>query len=192
MGTTLIKQGHNYVFGTNSGANSLLTSPPTPPTTETKYMEFSAQDYGYWNELYNSWNSNGKTVYQGSWEGYGNCRGVFKFSHVQAYLTSVTLQTGHTLTLTRDTVAGVYSPQNVYLCGTASTNIGSGSAPSITKSYGSIGTIDRGQTKTFTIPAQVATDLKAGTIKNLMVYVSAGGNYIKFSGIAKLRIKVRS
>ena len=195
MGNSVVQNAHNYTYGTLIGSNSLYISSsstiPTEPTTETKYMTFNAQDYGYWNELYGSWNANGKTVYQGSWSGYGNCRGVFKFSHVKSYLTNATILSGHTITLQRENAGGSSASQTVYLCGTASTNIGSGSAPTVTKSYGAIGTLAWGEKKTFNIPDAVATDLKNGTISNIMFYISGGGNYIKFVGSAVLRIKVR-
>ena len=48
----------------------------------------------------------------------------------------------------------------------------------------------RGEKKTFTLPKAFVTDLKNGTIKSVMFYTSDGSNYIKFSPVCTLRLRV--
>ena len=92
--------------------------------------------------------------------------------------------------MSRANNAGNSGATTVYLCGTTHTSA-SGSEPPVTKSYGSIGSLAWGESKTFSLPKAFAEDLKSGTIKSILFYVSSGGNYIKFNPSCKLRIKVK-
>ena len=193
MGTSVVQNGHNYTFGTLTGSDSLLITPPTPPaaTEEVKYIEFNLQDYGYYNVGYASWNPNGKNIYQGNY-GYGNCKGIITLNNtaINSYLSGKTILDGSTISLSRANNAGNSGATTVYLCGTTHTSA-SGSEPPVTKSYGSIGSLAWGESKTFSLPKAFAEDLKSGTIKSILFYVSSGGNYIKFNPSCKLRIKVK-
>ena len=177
-------------LGNRAVQNSFRVAPPIPPTSD-KYQDFSFSDYGYWSELYNNWNSIGyKTIYQGDW-GYGNNRGIFTLpnSSINSFLANATVLDGSTITLQRENAGGYSSAQTIYLCGTTHTSA-SGSAPPVTKSYGSIGSLVWGEKKTFNLPKAFVQDLKAGTIKSVMFYTSNGSNYIKFSAVCTLRLKV--
>ena len=123
---------------------------------------------------------------------YGNNRGIFTLpnANISSFLSGGTVLDGNQITLQRENAGGYSASQVIYLWGTTQTSA-SGSAPPLTKSYGSLGTLAWGEKKTFNIPDVVATDLKNGTISNIMFYISGGGNYIKFVGSAVLRIKVR-
>ena len=193
MGNSVVQNGHNYTFGTLTGSNSLLTKPPEAPATtdEVKYIEFNLQDYGYYNIGYASWNPNGKNIYQGNY-GYGNCKGIITLNNsaINSYLAGKTILEGSTITLSRSNSAGYSSATNIYLCGTTHTSA-SGAEPPVTKSYGTIGSLSWGESKTFTLPKTFADDLKSGTIKSILFYVAGGGNYIKFNPTCKLRIKVK-
>ena len=176
--------------GTVETKSSFRNVPPIPPTSD-QYQDFSFSDYGYYSEGYGTWNSIGyKTIYQGNW-GYGNNRGIFTLpnSSINSFLANATVLDGSTITLQRENAGGYSSAQTIYLCGTTHTSA-SGSAPPVTKSYGSIGSLAWGQRKTFTLPKNFVQDLKSGTIKSVMFYTSDGSNYIKFSAVCTLRLKV--
>ena len=176
--------------GTVETKSSFRNVPPIPPTSD-QYQDFSFSDYGYYSEGYGTWNSIGyKTIYQGNW-GYGNNRGIFTLpnSSINTFLTNATVLDGSTITLQRENAGGYSSAQTIYLCGTTHTSA-SGSAPPVTKSYGSIGSLAWGEKKTFNLPKAFVQDLKAGTIKSVMFYTSNGSNYIKFSAVCTLRLKV--
>lgn len=170
--------------------NSFRVAPEVPATTN-QYQDFNFSDYGYYSEGYGNWNSIGyKTIYQGNW-GYGNNRGIFTLpnSSINTFLTNATVLDGNTITLQRENAGGYSSSQNIYLHGTTHTTA-SGSAPPVTKSYGTIGSLAWGERKTFTLPKSFVQDLKSGTIKSVMFYTSDGSNYIKFSAVCTLRLKV--
>lgn len=170
--------------------NSFRVAPEVPATTN-QYQEFNFSDYGYYSEGYGNWNSIGyKTIYQGNW-GYGNNRGIFTLpnSSINSFLANATVLDGSTITLQRENAGGYSSAQTIYLCGTTHTSA-SGSAPPVTKSYGSIGSLAWGERKTFTLPKAFVNDLKSGVIKSVMFYTSDGSNYIKFSAVCTLRLKV--
>lgn len=122
---------------------------------------------------------------------YGNNRGVFTLpnSSINSFLSGGTVLDGSTITLQRENAGGYSTSQTIYLCGTAHTSAG-GSAPPVTKTYGALGTLAWGEKKTFTLPKAFVTDLKNGTIKSVMFYTSNGSNYIKFSAVCTLRLKV--
>ena len=176
--------------GTVETKSSFRNVPPIPPTSD-QYQDFSFSDYGYYSEGYGTWNSIGyKTIYQGNW-GYGNNRGIFTLpnSSINTFLTNATVLDGSTITLQRENAGGYSASQTIYLHGTTHTSA-SGSAPPVTKSYGAIGSLAWGQKKTFTLPKNFVQDLKSGTIKSVMFYTSDGSNYIKFSAVCTLRLKV--
>ena len=168
-----------------------LRNPLSKPSTSNQYKDFSFSDYGYYSEGYGNWNSIGyKTIYQGDW-GYGNNRGIFTLpnSNISSFLSSSTVLDGNQITLQRENAGGYSSGQTVYLWGTTQTSA-SGSAPPLTKSYGALGTLAWGERKTFALPKAFVSDLKSGTIKSVMFYTSNGGNYIKFSAVCTLRLRV--
>ena len=179
----------------NRTATASKRKAPAVPSTSDKWQSFTYSDYGYFTPgqdgiNVNSWNPNGKKVYQGNW-GYGNNRGIFTLpnSSINTYLSGATILDGSTITLKRANSAGYSSAQTVYLCGTSHTSIGSGT-PAVTKTYGSLGTLARGEQKTFTLPKAFVQDLKSGTIKSVMFYTSDGSNYILFETVCTLNIKV--
>lgn len=182
--------GNIVDLGNRAVQNSFRVAPPIPPTSN-QYKDFNFSDYGYYSEGYGNWNSIGyKTIYQGSW-GYGNNRGIFTLpnSSINSFLANATVLDGSTITLQRENAGGYSSAQTVYLCGTTHTSAG-GSAPPVTKSYGSIGSLAWGERKTFTLPKAFVNDLKSGVIKSVLFYTSDGSNYIKFSAVCTLRLKV--
>ena len=188
---SLKRDGGNIVdLGNREVKTSFRTAPAVPPTVN-QYKDFEFSDYGYYSEGYGNWNSIGyKAVYQGDW-GYGNNRGVFTLpnSSISSYLSGGTVLDGNQITLQRENAGGYSSSQSIYLWGTTQTTA-SGSAPPLTKNYGYLGTLAWGERKTFTLPKAFVTDLKNGTIKSVMFYTSDGSNYIKFSAVCTLRLKV--
>lgn len=188
-GTLDAISGSIFGLGNVSLTGSFHTAPPIPPTID-QYREFSFSDYGYWSDMYGNWNPNGKTVYQGDW-GYGNNRGIFTFnnSDISSFLSNATVLDGSTITLQRENAGGYSQAQTIYLCGTTHTSPG-GSAPPVTKSYGSIGSLSWGSRGTFNLPKSFVQDLKSGLIKSVLFYTSDGSNYIKFSAVCALRLKV--
>lgn len=182
--------GNIVDLGNRAIQKSFRVAPPIPPTSD-QYKDFSFSDYGYYSDGYGNWNSIGyKTIYQGNW-GYGNNRGIFTLPNnaINSFLVNATVLDGSTITLQRENAGGYSSSQTVYLCGTTHTNAG-GSAPPVTKSYGSIGSLAWGERKTFTLPKTFVNDLKSGIIKSVLFYTGDGSNYIKFSAICTLRLKV--
>ncbi|GAA0825247.1 phage tail spike protein [Clostridium tertium] len=189
IGALQATSGSIFGLGNVSLTGSFHTAPPIPPTID-QYREFSYSDYGYWSDLYGNWNPNGKTVYQGNW-GYGNNRGIFVFnnSDISGFLANSTVLDGSTITLQRENAGGYSQAQTIYLCGTTHTSPG-GSAPPVTKSYGALGSLAWGGRGTFNLPKSFVQDLKAGTIKSAMFYTGDGSNYIKFSPVCTLRLKI--
>ena len=185
------KNKGNVVDLGNRTAKASFRNPPAKPATSNQYKDFSFSDYGYYSEGYGNWNSIGyKTIYQGNW-GYGNNRGIFTLpnSSISSFLSGGTVLDGNQITLQRENAGGYSASQTIYLWGTTQTSA-SGSAPPLTKSYGSIGSLAWGEKKTFALPKAFVQDLKSGTIKSVMFYTSDGSNYVKFSAVCTLRLKV--
>ena len=122
---------------------------------------------------------------------YGNNRGIFTLpnANISSFLSGGTVLDGNQITLQRENAGGYSASQVIYLWGTTQTSA-SGSAPPLTKSYGSLGTLAWGERKTFTLPKAFVQDLKSGTIKSVMFYTSDGSYYVKFSAVCTLRLKV--
>ena len=182
--------GNILDFGTNPTGRASYRTPPAVPATQTYTQSFTSSGYGYYSVGQACWNPNGQKVYQGDW-GYGNNKGIYLLpnSSINSFYSGSTIISGATIKLSRANSGGYSSAQNVYLCGTTATAVGSGSNPPVTKSYGNIGTLAWGETKTFTLPSAFCTDLKAGTIKSIMFYTSDGSNYILFGNSCTLTLK---
>ena len=182
--------GNILDFGTNPAGRTSYRTPPAVPATQTYTQSFTSSGYGYYSVGQACWNPNGQKVYQGDW-GYGNNKGIYLLpnSSINSFYSGSSIVSGATIKLTRANSGGYSSAQNVYLCGTTATAVGSGSNPSVTKSYGNIGTLAWGETKTFTLPSAFVSDLKAGTIKSIMFYTSDGSNYILFGNSCTLTLK---
>ena len=52
------------------------------------------------------------------------------------------------------------------------------------KSYGNIGSLAWGETKTFNIPTSFVNDLKSGAIKSVCFYDSSGASYVKIDSVS--------
>ena len=122
---------------------------------------------------------------------YGNNKGIYTLpnSAINSFYSGSTIVSGATIKLSRATSGGYSASQYIYLCGTTVTTVGSGSNPPVTKSYGLLGSLAWGETKTFTLPGAFVADLKAGTIKSIMFYTSDGSNYILFGNSCTLTLK---
>ena len=188
-GKVLSYGGGCWKLGSPAQTASFKTVPSKPATTD-RVQTFTSSGYGYYSVGQACWNPNGQKVYQGDW-GYGNNKGIYLLpnSSINSFYSGGTIIGGATIKLSRANSGGYSSAQNVYLCGTTATAVGSGSNPPVTKSYGSIGTLAWGETKTFTLPSAFCTDLKAGTIKSIMFYTSDGSNYILFGNSCTLTLK---
>lgn len=182
--------GNILDFGTNPAGRASYRTPPAVPATQTYTQSFTSSGYGYYSVGQGCWNPNGQKVYQGDW-GYGNNKGIYLLpnSSINSFYSGSTIISGATIKLSRANSGGYSSAQNVYLCGTTATAVGSGSNPPVTKTYGSIGTLAWGETKTFTLPSAFCSDLKAGTIKSVMFYTSGGNDYILFGNSCTLTLK---
>ena len=167
---------------------------PNQPTTQAQIKTFNFTNYGYWTAgengvNTNSWNPNGQTVYQGSW-GYGNNAGFFTFDDVsiRSWLSNATVLDGSTITLRRASSGGYNTPQKVFLRGSTTTTLGSGT-PIIGGTVWELGTLAWGEEKTFALPKQFVDGLKAGSVKSVCFYSSDGSNYIKFDAVCSMTLR---
>ena len=196
MGGSYVPYGHIkqyeggcWKIGSPAQTQSFRTVPAKPPTTDYT-QSFTSTNYGYYSVGQACWNPYGQKVYQGDW-GYGNNKGIYTLpnSAINSFYSGSTIVSGATIKLSRATSGGYSASQYIYLCGTTVTTVGSGSNPPVTKSYGLLGSLAWGETKTFTLPGAFVADLKAGTIKSIMFYTSDGSNYILFGNSCTLTLK---
>lgn len=165
--------------GTTSGTAS-------PTLTTGTYLATSTASYKGSGSSYRT------EVGQGWWDGIGRIRGCMWFDNttIRSNLSGRTIRSA-TLRLSMRSGVGRGASVTVELSGTVA-NSGASSA-AVTKSYGAIGTTSPGEVTTITIPNDVITDLKNGTINGLMLYSSDTGaykersyskNYAMFDGAA--------
>ena len=181
--------GKCFLMGNERTATASFRTPPPAPTTSDQYGTWSMRDYGYFtygrNGInVNRWNPSTKRIQQGEWSGYGNNYGFafFDDSNIRSWLANGTPKDGSTITLKRASSGGYSSSQPVYLCG--ATNTSCSGTPSGVKSYGNIGSLAWGETKTFNIPTSFVNDLKSGTIKSVCFYDSSGASYVKIESVS--------
>lgn len=149
--------------GTTSGTAS-------PTLTTGTYLATSTASYKGSGSSYRT------EVGQGWWDGIGRIRGCMWFDNttIRSNLSGRTIRSA-TLRLSMRSGVGRGASVTVELSGTVA-NSGASSA-AVTKSYGAIGTTSPGEVTTITIPNDVITDLKNGTINGLMLYSSDTGAY---------------
>lgn len=149
--------------GTTSGTAS-------PTLTTGTYLATSTASYKGSGSSYRT------EVGQGWWDGIGRIRGCMWFNNstIRSNLSGRTIRSA-TLRLSMRSGVGRGASVTVELSGTVA-NSGASSA-AVTKSYGTIGTTNPGETTTITIPNDVITDLNNGTINGLMLYSSDTGAY---------------
>ena len=189
-GKIVNNDGGCWKIGSPAQTPSFKTVPSKP--SKSDYVKtFNSSGYGYYSVGQACWNPYGQKVYQGEWQDYGNNKGIYTLpnSDINSFYSGSTIVSGATIELTRASSGGYSSTQTVYLCGTTATTVGSGSNPPVTKSYGSLGSLAWGESKTFTLPSAFVSDLKAGTIKSIMFYTSDGSNYILFGNSCSITLK---
>ena len=188
-GNKIENSGRYLLVGAERTQTNSFRTPPPAPTTSDQYGTWSMRDYGYFTYgrngvNVNSWNPGSKRIQQGEWSGYGNNYGFafFDDSNIRSWLANGTPKDGSTITLKRASSGGYSSSQPVYLCG--ATNTSCSGTPSGVKSYGKIGSLAWGETKTFNIPTSFVNDLKSGAIKSVCFYDSSGASYVKIDSVS--------
>ena len=188
-GNKIEGSGRYLLVGAERTQTNSFRTPPPAPTTSDQYGTWSMRDYGYFTYgrngvNVNSWNPGSKRIQQGEWSGYGNNYGFafFDDSNIRSWLANGTPKDGSTITLKRASSGGYSSSQPVYLCG--ATNTSCSGTPSGVKSYGKIGSLAWGETKTFNIPTSFVNDLKSGAIKSVCFYDSSGASYVKIDSVS--------
>ena len=188
-GNKIEGSGRYLLVGAERTQTNSFRTPPPAPTTSDQYGTWSMRDYGYFTYgrngvNVNSWNPGSKRIQQGEWSGYGNNYGFafFDDSNIRSWLANGTPKDGSTITLKRASSGGYSSSQPVYLCG--ATNTSCSGTPSGVKSYGNIGSLAWGETKTFNIPTSFVNDLKSGAIKSVCFYDSSGASYVKIDSVS--------
>ena len=189
FGNKLEYSGRFLLVGAERTQTNSFRTPPPAPTTSDQYGTWSMKDYGYFTYgrngvNVNSWNPASKRIQQGEWSGYGNNYGFafFDDAGIRSWLSNGTPKDGSTITLKRASSGGYSSSQPVYLCG--ATNTSCSGTPSGVKSYGNIGSLAWGESKTFNLPTQFVKDLKSGTIKSACFYDSSGASYVKLDSVS--------
>ena len=189
VGGKVETSGRYLLVGNERTATASFRTPPPKPTTSDQYGTWSMRDYGYFTYgrngvNVNSWNPSSKRIQQGEWSGYGNNYGFafFDDAGIRSWLSNGTPKDGSTITLKRASSGGYSSSQPVYLCG--ATNTSCSGTPSGVKSYGNIGSLAWGETKTFNIPTSFVNDLKSGAIKSVCFYDSSGASYVKIDSVS--------
>lgn len=176
------------VGGERTDTNSFRTPPPKPSTSD-QYGTWSMTDYGYFSYgrngiNVNKWNPGSKKIQQGEWSGLGNNYGFafFNDSAIRSWLSNGTPKDGSTITVKRASEGGYSSSQPIYLHG--ATNTSCSGTPAGLKSYGTLGSLAWGETKTFNLPTAAVNDLKSGAIKSLCFYDSSGSSYVKLTAVS--------
>lgn len=195
QGTTEENSGKIFTYGTLTKTNSYVVAPTTPSLVQTQ-RSFSYTDYGYFTKgangiNINAWNPNGKIVYQGDWS-YGNNQGYFTLPNtdIDNFLSNATILDGSSITLKRASSGGYSTPQGVYLRGSTTTTLGSGTPNYLANEY-YLGTLSLGEQATFTLPKAFVEGLKNKSIKSICFYVANGSNYIKFDPVCSINLKVQ-
>ena len=175
---------------TPTGSPRFGSVDPTPPPTSGQIFTYtygctSKQTYQY---SWSSWSTDGSCK-QGAW-GHG-LRGGHMFFDISAIRSEMTgtIQDGNTITLTRANNGGISGDANVYINGSSC------SSASGTPSYSNqthLGTLNWGETKTFTLPKAIVQNLVNGTCSSLAVYVNstANNNYINITS-ASITLKTK-
>lgn len=101
---------------------------------------------------------------------------------IRNWLANGTPKDGATITLKRSSSGGYSSPQPIYLYGAS--NTGCSGTPSGLKSYGNIGSLAWGETKTFNLPTALVNDFKSGATKSICFYDSSGASYVKLEAVS--------
>lgn len=158
----------------NVSAPKLLkwTNPKiTPPvTTVAKTGYFYTTDSGSWNGQSNYWRTDNNYVYQGNYDWYG-------FWFYGTRISTTIGSTAKTLTkmqiaITRvNSVHGVSGQADVYLMAHTLTAQPTGSPEATDSAAVKVGTLGRGETKTFTVPSGWYAGFLAGTYKGLGLHV---------------------
>ncbi|MDT0150062.1 hypothetical protein Q9R38_26325 [Priestia aryabhattai] len=200
-GTGTAPQGDNSILSTDGGAYSSKTftgkqgtfvkpSTPPPPTTQTitKTVTYNSTASKSWRPNYGGQWYSGSDVLQGMWSGFGLYKGLWFFGD-----SPVNTVKGKTIKRVRLYVsrqsAGGYSSDVAAIFrphGYASQPSGQPDYQSGTKSqmfgWGKDGWVD--------VTSIMASGLKAGTTKGVMIYTGSTDNhqYMRFNSGAKLEI----
>ena len=166
----------SFAYGSYAGqiitASDISVSQGSKPTAEaiptTVNVTASATDS--WYSASSAWLNQDNVIRQGYYSGMGEWSGCFWFPTTS--FSGKTIKTA-SLTLTRTSGSGKSGEVTLTLYGitiaSASGNPNSGGV-----SYGALGTIANGETKTFTLPTTAAQALASGTIKGFMLCAGDG------------------
>jgi len=144
--------------------------PPAPsPTPIVKKVTYNCDDSGTWNRTNTFWSTSlGTTLGQGG--AYGHRGGWFYGTKLAAALAKAKKIRGMTIKIQRNnSIHGVSGPANVYLIGHNLTSKGSGSNKPLgeTNAPEKIGTLYRGETKTFAVPSRYWASIQSGHTRGL-------------------------
>ena len=174
-----------HTIGNGSGEVDSIYDPtatpaPPPPTEITVSGSWGCSDYGTYR---GSWNPGGKKVVQSNW-GYGNNVGYACFNQIAGWCSgSKRIAGGSTITLGRPNEAGNSGASTVYLGASSISSIGGGAPADNVCGARSIGTLAWGETKTFSLPDDIAEALRNGSARSLCFYDHSGSSssYMKIN-----------
>ena len=180
--------GQIYGEATPTGHDGVV--PTTPAISKT--ITFNANSYNFWRTTLNKWQ---KGVYIGDFalstggSGLGGNNLAVLGIDMNAIRTKLR---GKTITnvkiaLTRKTAGGYDTTVTPYLGFTTST--GSGSAPTVLKQIGSLGSFTKGQYKEVNLPVSVISDIINNTsIKSFILYRPDKTNYSIYEEALQLHV----
>lgn len=157
------------IMATDITVNGNAATPPAVETTPTT-VNVTANATDSWYSASGAWLNQDNVIRQGYYSGMGEWSGCFWFP--TASFSGKTVKTA-SLTLTRTAGSGKSGEVTLTLYGITIASA-SGNPNSGRVSYGALGTIGNGETKTFTLPAAAAQALAKGTIKGFMLYAGDG------------------
>lgn len=170
--------GKNNTSQTVSWKYPNVSNIPTVPSGSAYTQSFNWTSHKTYAYSYSNWNDS--DCKQGVWSaGLRGGHMFFDIASIRSFLNG-NVQDGNTITLTRANSGGLNGGANVYINGSTC------SSASGTPSYSNqtlLGTLARGETKTFTLPKAIVQSLKSGACSSLAVYVNstAQSNYLNIT-----------
>lgn len=144
-------------------------SKPTPETVPTTVTVGASATDSYYSAS-GAWINQDNVIRQGYYSGMGEWAGCMWFPTTS--FSGKTVKSA-SLTLTRTSGSGRSSDVTLTLYGITLSSA-SGNPHTGRVSYGALGTIGNGETKTFTLPLAAAQALAGGAIKGFMLYANDG------------------
>lgn len=191
LGDNSNQQSTGQIYGTAT-PTSFEGTIPNPPTVVSKTLTLTATSYSFWRTTLNKWQSG---IYIGDFSlstggsgTGGNNLSVFgiDMASIRTKLKGKKV-TSVKIGLSRKTSGGYDSKVTPYLGLT--TSAGSGSAPTVFKEIGSLGTFSKGQERKVSLPVSVINDIINNTsVKSFILYRPDKKQYSIFENSMKIYI----